>query len=119
MKYTITGSSKNFTILYSTTKMRDLIGLTANTTSVNNSMTLDTVNLMPSTELQIRLPHMIANYESSKTNLNQDIIQVVSLSGYQYTQVIRENMSSVECALLNDFISSITVSVVDQTGIYT
>ena len=94
--FTITGSAKNFTIYFAGTTLAQLIGLTANITSVGNSLTLQApMDLLPTTEIQIRMPNLVKNYETSSTNLNQDLLAVASLAGYQYGDMIRENNASI------------------------
>ena len=115
MCFTIKASSGDFTILYPQTTMSSLIGLSATSTSVASSLTLGVFDLMPSKELQIRLPSLISNYETTE-NMNQDLIIVVSLSNYQYGDIIRENQASVECACLSRTIGNMTMSITDQTG---
>jgi hypothetical protein len=115
--FTITGGSKNFTIYLNGTTMNELIGLTADSTSVGNVLTLDgQMNLLPTSEIQIRLPSLIQNYEASLTNQNQDLIAVASLSGYAYGDVLKENLSSIECACLLPYIAQFTLSMVDESG---
>ena len=47
--FTITGSSKNFTVYLSGTTLKDIIGLKADSTSSNNALTLGQMNLLPTT----------------------------------------------------------------------
>jgi hypothetical protein len=116
-QFTITGSAKNFTIYYAGTTLAPLIGLTADITSTSNALTFQTpMDLLPTTEIQIRLPNLIQNYETSRTNLNQDLLAVCSLSGYQYGDMIRENNASVISATIVSQIHQLTLSLVDDTG---
>jgi len=116
MALSITSSVGDFTILYSGTTMSSLIGLSADTYSTSKSMTLGTIDLMPIKEIQIRIPHMITNFETSKTNMNQDLLCVASLSGYQFGDIIRENMGSIDTELIISTISQITLSIVNLDG---
>ena len=116
MAFSIPSSVGDFTILYSGTTMSSLIGLTADTTSTNKSLTLGTTDLMPIKEIQIRIPHMITNFETSKTNMNQDLLCVASLSGYQFGDIIRENMGSIDTELNVPSISQLALSIVNLDG---
>ena len=53
------------------------------------------MDLLPTTEIQIRMPNLIKNYETYPTNLQQDLLAVKSLAGYQYGDEIRENNASI------------------------
>ena len=78
--FTVTGSSKNFTIYFTATTLANILGLTANITSTGNALTFQTsMDLLPTTEIQIRKPNLIKNYEHL-TNLQQDLLVVASLS---------------------------------------
>jgi hypothetical protein len=115
-KFSLTGSLKEFTVYYPDTTLCDLIGLTETSTSTNKTLTFgNKFNLQPSSEIQIRLPNLIHTYGSGK-NKFQDLIQIVSLSGYTYGDLIKENNSSVVCATLVDKIPSVTMSITDNTG---
>jgi hypothetical protein len=113
--FTIVGSLRDFTLYYASSTLASLIGLEADTTSSSKTLVLGQYDLVPSTELQIRLPNLINIYEGSTTNLNFDLIQSASLSGYQYGDLTRENQSSVICATTVSQISQIVVSVTDQS----
>ena len=115
--FTITGSAKNFTIYFNGTTLYQLIGLTANITSTGYALTLQApMDLLPTTEIQIRMPNLVKNYENSATNLNQDLLAVASLACYQYGDMIRENNASIISATTVSQISQFTISLVDTTG---
>jgi hypothetical protein len=111
-KITITGSSSDFTI-YSTSTIKDQIGLTTTITSTSKILTFQNeMDLLLYKELQIHLPQLIVNYG---VTIN-DMLSVVSFSGYRYGQIMRENQSSIECILNVKELNSITLSVVSESG---
>ena len=60
--FTINGSSKNFTLYFTPSTISNIIGLTATTTSTNNSLNLGQYDIFPTTEIQIRMPNLVKNY---------------------------------------------------------
>ena len=59
-QFTITGSAQNFTIYFAGTTLAPLIGLTATATSTGYSLTLQApMDLLPTTEIQIRMPNLV------------------------------------------------------------
>jgi len=113
---TISAPTTTFTIVYSGTTMMKLIGLTANITSsgVSNSLTFqDTIDLLPSKYLTIKLPNLI-NTCSSTDSLDQSAIAVVSFSGYNFGDTIREQESGIELKLFKKDLSLMILSIVDQ-----
>ena len=113
--FTINGSIKNFTLYYPSSTFCNIIGLTATTTSTNNSLTLGQYNLFPTTEIQIRMLIIVKKYETSPTNLQQYLLAVASLIGYQYGDEIRENNASIVSATTVSQISQFVISLVDTS----
>lgn len=119
-RFTITGSSKNFTIYLAGTTIFPLLGMqpeVASVTSTGEALTFQNpMDLLPTTEIQIRMPNLIKNYETSATNVQQDLLQVASLSGYNYGDEIRENNASIVSETVINQISQFVISLTDQTS---
>ena len=113
--FTINGSSKNFKLYFATSTICNIIGLTAYTTSVGNALNLGKYDIFPTTNIQIRMPNIVKNYETSPTNLQQDLLAVASLAGYQYGDEIRENNPSVIYATTISQMSQFVISLIDTT----
>ena len=117
--FIITGSTKSFTLIYAGSTLATTIGLTANLTStLSGSVYIANLqnswNLLPSKELDISLPNLVTMYNTDGSN--NSILGTVSLSGYQFSDTIRENMSGVELALNQKSFSKFVVSITDQTS---
>lgn len=116
--YSFSAPTTAFTILYTGNTTADLIGLTSNVTSsgIPKTLTLQrVVDLLPSKELQIWLPGSVQTTTSSGSE-DQSIIQLISLGGYSYGSEIREVSESIQVPLTVKNLSTLTVSIVDQSS---
>ena len=112
---TITGATKAFTIIFTPTTMKDLIGLTANISSIAPfKVSLQTsIDLLPTKELQIRLPNLLRTAESGN---NSSLIYVVPLSGSSYGSALTNNIVGIEVESSRDNMAQVVVSIVDNSG---
>ena len=79
-------------------------------------MTLGNFDMLPVKSLQIRLPQLVRTYESGDSSTTNDFVMLVSLSGYAYNDMMRENQGSVELETTTSTINNITLSIVDGNG---
>ena len=116
---TATGSAHSFSLIYAGSTMATLIGLTGNLTATPVSgsyvATLqESWNLLPSKELDISLPNLVTMWNTDGTN--NSVAGTASLSGYEWGDTIRENLSGVELALNQKNFNRFVISITDQSG---
>ena len=74
----------------------------------------DSWNLLPSKELDISLPNLVTMWNTDGTN--NSVAGTASLSGYEWGDTIRENLSGVELALNQKNFNRFVISITDQSG---
>jgi len=117
-KLSITGA-REFTIDYTKTTIKDIIGMNASLSSVSKVATMqETVDLMPSKQIEIHLPTLLNNQSILKRNtapINDDIIMILPLDSASPYSYISNPFTSEELQT-NTTLNEIVVSITDQTG---
>ena len=108
-------------ILQATSTCKDVIGLSDDMTIEDGATGILEwpVNLLDIDHLQIRLPKMIKNIEGRSNipdNLSDDIMEIITLSGFQPWDLINLSYpSSVAMKVLKPNFNSIVINITDPT----
>ena len=117
-KFTIESSATEFTIHYADTTMQNLLGLTADLTSVGHTLTFQaSMDMLTTKELQIHMPGIVRSHESTGGGLpDPDLILMIPLANSLPYTYISEDFPSMEMESTGTSLYQMTLSITDQTG---